>query len=370
MATDLGDPGGVVTPFLALDRARLERNAARMRAAVARHGVRLRPHVKTAKSAEVAGIALGDAPFRGITVSTLAEARFFGERGFGDRTYAVAITPGKLDAVAALGTVSILTDEPTVARAIAAHPARFSVWLEIDAGQHRGGVAPDDPSLLEAARILDAAPRATLAGVLTHAGHSYGVRGPEAIAAVAEQERAAAVEAATRIRGLGIACPEVSVGSTPTALFAARLDGVTEVRAGVYVFFDLFQHAIGVCARDELALSVVASVIHRRRDALWIDAGTLAMSSERSLDGVGGSGYGEVTALDGSPIEGAPRVVALNQEHGKVVCTDGSAGRPALEVGDRVRVWPNHACITAAMFDRYHVVEGERMIAEWPRLPT
>lgn len=361
------------TPSLLLDRDRLNANCRRMREAVARHGVRLRPHLKTCKSAEVARAAFGGAPAGPATVATLDEAAHFLERGLTDLTYAVGITPDKLDRVAALqgadATVGVLTDEPEVARALAAHGARFRVWLEVDSGQHRGGRAPDDPALLEAARVAAAAETLELAGVLTHAGHSYAARGAAAIAAVAEEERAAAVEAAARIRGASIACPEVSVGSTPTALFSRGLRGVTEVRAGVYVFMDLFQHAIGVCARDDLALSVLASVVHRRDDAVWIDAGTLALSSERSLDAVGGGGYGEVTAPDGSPLPGAPRVEALNQEHGKVVSTTGEPlPLERWPVGTKLRVWPNHACITAAMFDRYHVLEGGRVVDEWPRL--
>ncbi|MEQ8457684.1 MAG: alanine racemase [Sandaracinaceae bacterium] len=345
------------TPCLLLDRARLDANCARMREAVARRGARLRPHVKTAKCVEVADAALGDAPFRGIAVSTLAEARFFAAAGWDDITYAVGVTPQKLPAAKAIDGLTVLTDDVDVAHAIAT--AELHAWLEVDCGQGRGGCAPDDPALIAAARALG--PR--LRGVLTHGGQSYGCRSVEAAREVAEVERAAAVEAAERIRAAGVACPEVSVGSTPTALHAASLDGVTEVRAGVYVFFDLFQHAIGSCGRDDLALSVLASVVSRRPDgSVWIDAGTLALSSERSLDAVGGSGFGEVTDLDGRPLG---RVVSTNQEHGHVV---GEAPLD-LAVGAQLWVWPNHACITAAMHDRYHVVEAGRVVAEWPRLP-
>lgn len=343
-----------------------------MREIVAGQGLRLRPHLKTAKSVEVADLALGGEPRR-ATVATLEEAAWFAQRGFVDLTYAVGITPDKIDRVAELQSggarIGVLTDEPEVARAIVSHGAPFRVWLEVDSGQHRGGRAPDDPALIEAARILDAGETTVLTGVLTHAGHSYGVRGADAIAEVAEQERAAVVEAATRIRDAGMSCPEVSVGSTPTVRFARDLTGVTEVRAGVYVFMDLFQHTIGVCERDELALSVVASVIHRRPNAVWIDAGTLALGSERSLDALGGGGYGEVTALDGSPLAGAPRVDVLNQEHGRVVpTTDEPLPLQDLPVGTRVRVWPNHACITAAMFDRYHVIDDHHVVEEWSRI--
>lgn len=360
------------TPCLLLDRARLEANCRRLREVVEGHGVRLRPHVKTAKSLEVANVALGSSGVRGVTVSTLDEAAYFVERGLTDQIYAVGIVPDKLARVAELqakgATVAVITDDVDAARRIApiawALGARFDVFVEIDSGQHRGGLGPDDPRLIELATILDVSDGVRFRGVLTHGGHSYRCRSVEAIVAVAEQERSRAVDAAERIRAAGIACPEVSVGSTPTVLHARSLEGVTEVRPGVYVFFDLFQHGIGSCERDELALSVLASVVSRREDAVWIDAGTLALSAERGVDPA--SGFGEVTAVDGGPLRGAPRVIALNQEHGKVVAAEGALD--ALPVGARVRVWPNHACITAAMFDRYHVIEGTDVAREWPRL--
>lgn len=360
----------VPTPALLLDRARLRANAARMRAVAARHGVRLRPHFKTAKCVEVMEEALGY-PYRALTVATLDEAEWLVARRYTDLLYAVGVVPDKIGRVAAIGwrgaRLDVLVDDPDNAAAVAARAeaeaSPLRVWIEVDSGQHRGGRAPDDPALVETARVLARHRFTGLAGVLTHAGHSYAARGPAELARVAEEERAAAVRAADAIRAAGVPCPEVSVGSTPTALFAAHLEGVTELRAGVYLFFDRVQLAIGACGPDELALSVLATVVSRRDDAAWIDAGTLALSAEPHPDGLG---FGEVVALDGGPLPGAPRVDALNQEHGRVVA---SAGRlEGLAVGERVRVFPNHACITAACFDRYHVLEGERAETSWARL--
>lgn len=361
--------GASHTPRAEIDRARLNANCERMREVARRHGVRLRPHLKTAKCAEVAELALG-ARDGGLTVSTLEEARWFAARGFRDLTYAVGITPNKLpaaDAIVAGGVnLGLLTDDVTVARILAQGEVPHAVWLEIDSGQGRGGFAPEEAALLEAAAIIDAG-ATTLRGVLTHAGQSYACRSPEEVREIAETERASAVRAAERIRGAGLSCPEASVGSTPTALHAESLEGVTEIRPGVYVFFDLFQTAIGSCTRDELALSVVASVVSRKRDHVWIDAGALALSSDRSMDAVGGSGYGEVTRLDGSALEA--RVVELHQEHGKVVSV-GEHPLPLdeLPVGAQVRIWPNHACMTAAMYDAYVVTEDGAPVARWDRL--
>lgn len=355
-----GELASLPTPCLLLDRAKLDANCRRMREIAQRHGVRLRPHLKTCKSIDVANVALGDAAFRGGTVSTLDEAAYFAERGIRDLTYAVGITADKLDRVVAIerasgARVGILTDDLDTARAIAAHDVSFRASIEIDSGQHRGGVDPESSVLIEIGRALGD----RLIGVLTHAGHSYGHRGHEELARIAEEERSAAVRAAEHLRAHGIACPQVSVGSTPTAMHARHLEGVTELRPGVYVFGDLFQAAIGACDRDDLALSVLASVIVHRDGQNWIDAGALALTQDRSMDALGG-GYGEVVALDRGASPHPARVEVLHQVHGRV------AGD--LPVGARVRIYPNHACLTAAMFDRYFVEDQGRVVAEWPRL--
>lgn len=133
----------LATPCLVLDRGILARNVRTMAADVARHGIALRPHMKTAKCIEAARMAL-DQDARGITVSTLAEAEHFARAGLRDMIYAVGITPQKLDRVAALNAagadVAVITDDPEAARAVAAHPAPVRALVEVDSGEHRGGM--------------------------------------------------------------------------------------------------------------------------------------------------------------------------------------------------------------------------------------
>jgi D-serine deaminase-like pyridoxal phosphate-dependent protein len=361
------------TPCLVLDIGVLRRNIAGMAAAIARHpGVSLRPHLKTAKSRDVARLA---APGHGpITVSTLAEARHFAEGGWTDQIYAVGITPRKLDAVAELNVagadVKVITDDPEAARAVAAHPGPVSALVEVDVGEGRGGVRPEDGALLEVAAALG--PR--LAGVLAHAGHSYAARTPEAAAAVAEAERAGVVRAAERLRAAGHAVPIVSLGSSPTAVHARGLEGATEVRAGVYMFGDLFQMQLGTHGPDGIALTVLASVIGRRpeRNAVLLDAGALALSKDRSTEAAPRDyGFGLMLDRAGRRSFGDAIVARVHQEHGEA---RGGEGEPLpfarLPVGARVRVAPNHACLTAAAHDRYHVVDGggERVLAVWERV--
>lgn len=358
------------TPCLVLDLGVLRRNLAAMRDAVARHpGLRLRPHLKTAKSREVARLATPD--FGPITVSTLAEAGYFAEGGWRDQVYAVGVTPAKLDAVAALNAagaeVKVVTDDPEVARAIAAHPGPLRALVEVDVGEARGGLPPDSGALPAVAAALGD----RLAGLLSHSGHSYNGRTADEMAAVAEAERAGILAAAERLRAAGHAVPIVSVGSSPTELHARRMDGVTEVRAGVYMFGDLFQAQLGTHAPGDIAVTVLASVIGRRpdRNTLLLDAGALALSKDRSTQAAPRDcGFGLVLDADGRPNLGEAVVARAYQEHGEV-----QAPTPLpfhrLPVGARLRVAPNHSCLTAAAHDRYHVVDGGReVVAVWDRV--
>ena len=355
------------TPCLVLDRGILQRNIDVMARAVARHGVPLRPHMKTAKSIDVARLALAGQP-GGITVSTLAEAEYFAAHGIIDILYAVGITPQKLDQVAKLNAsgaaVMVLTDDPDTASAIAAHPLPPRALIEIDTGEGRGGIAPDDDMLLDIATRL----RGSLTGVMTHAGHSYAGRSVADMVAIAEAERAGVVRAASRLRDAGHAAPIVSMGSSPTALHAASLAGVSEVRAGVYMFGDLFQAEIGTHGIDDIALTVLASVIGRRPGRLLIDAGGLALSKDHSTEAAPKDyGFGLVVDVVGRRSLGDAIIRRAYQEHGVV---ELDPAQPVeLAVGGKLRVAPNHTCMTAAAHDRYFVVDGsDEVVAIWPRL--
>lgn len=367
------------TPCLVLDEARLARNIARMRAHLDQLGVRLRPHVKTAKSIDVARRVMRSLD-EAITVSTLKEAEYFFGHGVRDILYAVGVTPNKLGHVSALRSrgagLSLILDSVDAARSVAAHARacedRIPVLIEIDCDGHRSGVVPGDPALLEIGRIL-ADGGCELRGVMTHAGASYNKESVDAIKAMALRERDAVVNSAAALRAANLPCPVVSVGSTPTATYAEDLAGVTEVRAGVFVFFDLVMAGLNVCAVDDIALSVLGSVIGHQRDRNWIivDAGWMAMSRDRGtakqkID----QGYGIVCDARGNPY---PELVMAdaNQEHGILALRPGARGPlPNLPLGTLVRILPNHACATAAQHSAYQVVRGEsdEIRAVWPRI--
>ncbi|WP_313235366.1 DSD1 family PLP-dependent enzyme [Delftia acidovorans] len=368
------------TPAAVIDLDRMQRNIARMQQRMNAQGVRLRPHVKTSKSVPVAA-AQRAAGASGITVSTLKEAEQFFAAGTTDILYAVSMAPHRLPHALQLRRrgcdLKLILDSVAAAQAIAVFGQEqgeaFEVWIEIDTDGHRSGVGADDtPLLLAIGRTLhDGGMR--LGGVLTHAGSSYELDTPEALQALAERERAGCVQAAEALRAAGLPCPVVSVGSTPTALAASRLDGVTEVRAGVYVFFDLVMRNIGVCTAEDVALSVLATVIGHQADKGWaiVDAGWMAMSRDRGTARQKQDfGYGQVCDLQGRVMPGFV-LTGANQEHGILARADGSAEAgiaTRFPLGTRLRILPNHACATGAQFPAYQALAADGSVQTWERL--
>lgn len=346
------------TPALLLDLDVLERNLHRMSERAAAFGVAMRPHIKTHKSLEVAALqkALG---IRGITVSTLYEARVFADAGYEDLTWAFPVILTRLSEVQELAdrvTLRLVVDSPEAVDALEALGRPLHVWLKVDCGYHRAGVDPESSEAVALARRLAESSTLIFDGLLTHSGHAYHGKGRAELAAIAEQERSVMAGFAERLRSEGIEVPEVSVGSTPALSAVESLSGVTEIRPGNYVFHDYTQVAIGTCAAADCAVTVLSSVVSRLPDHSVVDAGALAMSKDLGPDG--SASLGEVFLDYGSgTLDSEVRLTSLSQEHGIL-----SVPRP---VGSRLRILPNHSCLTAAMFDEYMVVRGKEVVDRW-----
>lgn len=351
----------LTTPAFLVDAARVRANCDRMRKKALASGVAFRPHVKTHKTIEI-GLLQHGGNAGPITVSTLAEAEFFADAGFGDITYAVPIPPEKVGRAAALAKrierLNVLVDSERAFRALEGSGHVFDVYLKVDCGYHRAGVDPDDPDSARLALAMRDSASVHFQGLLTHAGHSYHAKNAGEVRRVA----AAETDAVSRFRAL-LGADELirSIGSTPTASVVDRFAECDEVRPGNYVFFDAFQATIGSCAMDDVAVSVLTTVVgcYPERNNLVVDAGALALSKDAGPDHVDPRfGYGVVCDLDLNPLP--LRLIALSQEHGKI---EGDAAR--YPVGTQLRIIPNHSCLTAAMYDRYYALEGGRVVGEW-----
>jgi D-serine deaminase-like pyridoxal phosphate-dependent protein len=355
------------TPAFLVDRSIVEQNCARMRAKASSSGVAFRPHVKTHKTIEIGRMQHGGR-IGPITVSTMAEAEFFADAGFVDITYAVPVAPEKLARAAALAArierLNILIDSVTALRAVeefhAANGVVFDIFLKVDCGYHRAGVDPNDPDSARLAVAIARSPAVHFQGLLTHAGHSYNARDVEEIRRIAGEETASLTRFRALIADDGLDAVTRSIGSTPTTSVVESFSDTDEVRPGNYVFFDAFQSTLGSCIRRDIAVSVLATIVgsYPERGEAIIDAGALAFSKDAGPDHLDPSfGYGIVCDLALHPL--AARLIALSQEHGKIRM---SAPPP---VGTRLRIIPNHSCLTAAMYDQYHVVEGDAIVDEW-----
>jgi len=373
------------TPNLVLDRPRLLRNIARMHQRAAELGVVLRPHLKTPKSIDVARLLMQH-PARGITVSTLLEAEYFAAHGLRDQFYALPLSPDKVPRVAALlrqgvDLVCVAHDHdavPALAAAAQAAGVVLPLVVDVDVDHHRSGIASSAPEFLPMALAIHAHPHLALRGIMVYAGASYDAPSTEAIAALAERIRLGAVAATGLLQAVGLPCPMVSYGSSPGTYFARSMAGITESRAGVYPFQDVFQAGLGACTLDDVALSVLTTVTARQpaQQRLMVDAGGLALSKDRSTQGTGfDAGYGLVCDVQGRLIPGW-RLSSVSQEMG-IVTADAGAGAGAgapinfadYPVGTRLRILPNHACFTAAAYGAYQVVDGDMAVqAVWPRI--
>ncbi len=371
------------TPYLRVDKSKFINNISRLKNKMDVNGVILRPHLKTLRSAKATQYILSH-KYSPATVSTLKEAEVLAEAGYCHFLYAVGISAGKLPRVKSLISrgvdLIIILDSVEQAKQVVsfsqAEGCRIPVLIELDCDGHRGGIRPDSLLLVEIAQLLRSG-GADFRGLLTHAGGSYFCQSRQELVEAARQEVECVTQAVGLLAKAGVECTIVSVGSTPTAFAGEYYEGITEVRAGVYCFFDLMMTQLGVCKLDDIALSVVTTVIGHNADKGWliIDAGWMALSSDPGIgnsdSGIGSKEetdtFGLVTDLNGHIVKGL-RVILLNQEHGIVERESACIELTSFPIGSQIRILPNHACATASMHQKYHVVGDDNFVEIWERI--
>ena len=361
----------IETPAVVIQRATLDDNLRRMQTLARTHGLRLRPHIKTHKSLAIARLQMA-AGACGITAAKVDEALPFIREGIPSVTLAQPqMIASKLDRLMAASQAYgcdlrlIVDSRPGLALlAGRAVEQRFipGVFIKIDVGLHRCGCRPDDPAILELAKTIQQHPRLQFVGLLSHAGHAYGAADRSAVAAIAEDERRIMLAVARRLEDAGVPVQEISVGATPTVLAATRFDGITEIRPGNYVFMDQTPLRLGLVTLEQVALTVMTTVISRNPDFLIVDAGSKTFSSDLGAHGSGrgtGFGIGWPRGCFGND-EKALTLVRLSEEHGFITRSNND-----LDMGARVRFIPNHACPVANLARTLVVVEGDN-VYEWP----
>ena len=348
----------LATPAVLIDCDVLETNIARQAGRAREAGVKLRPHAKTHKSPQIARMQL-EAGAKGISLAKTSEAEVFAREGFDDIFLAYPIVgrgkPERLLALSDRIRLAVGVDSAEGADAMSAVFAsagrRLDVLIKIDCGYHRVGVLPEN-ALPLARRIADSR-GLRLRGVFTHGGHAYAAESEGALAAVAGEEGAAVARVARDLSAAGLPIEEVSVGSTPTARLVMKAPGITECRPGNYVFHDGSQAALGTCLASDCAMTVLATVVSvPAPDRAVLDAGSKTLSTDTLRPQPNGHGL---------VLGGRSRIEKLSEEHGVVRIEAGDR----FEVGQRVRILPNHACVISNLHDRLYGVRGESIETEF-----
>jgi D-serine deaminase-like pyridoxal phosphate-dependent protein len=348
------------TPVPLVDLDRLARNLDRMAAYASAHRLALRPHVKTHKSPRVAGEQMARGAV-GLTCATPREVEVMSEVADDLLLAYPPVGAPKLERLMRLPervrlTVAVDSTLAVEQLAAAARTAGrpVGVFVELDLGMRRVGVGtPEEAVAL--ARLVAERPLLEYAGIMFYAGH---IREPvgqqEAKQARLIADLGAAIVALDRA---GLHPNVVSGGSTPTAWQTHGLRSVTEFRPGTYVYNDRTTAEIGACGWDDCALTVLATVVSTAVPGqAVVDAGSKALGRE-PLRGADGEGFGVL--LDRPEV----RVVRMSEEHG-VLDLSGSAWHP--EVGEQVRIVPNHVCIVTHLFDAVYGVRADEVETSWP----
>jgi D-serine deaminase-like pyridoxal phosphate-dependent protein len=365
----------LMTPATLVDYDRLKANIRFMSARARDNGVSLRPHIKTHKCLEIAELQknFGAA---GITASTIGEAQHFARNGFKDITLAVPLAQDKITAVKQLAVradLKILVDHSaTVTQLISAlkrTKMELDVLVKVDCTLGRSGVDPEKRSSIKLVERISKARRLRFAGLLTHGGSSYSATSEEGIVKAADEESQAVLKFASLLRkeNPNLAPETISIGSTPTMMVRDVIpDGITEVRPGNYVFFDYTQVALGICRAYNCALTVLASVIGSFKDRLIVDAGATALSMDPGPIHIDPDcGHGKVFSdYEEGDFAESTTITNLSQEHGKVALGSDSSVKKA-KLGSRLRILPNHSCLTANLTDEYYVTSGAEVIDIW-----
>ncbi|UCG21901.1 MAG: D-TA family PLP-dependent enzyme [Deltaproteobacteria bacterium] len=350
------------TPALLIDLDIVRRNLEGMQKSADKYGVALRPHIKTHKIPELAHLQMRLGA-TGVTVAKVSEAEVMAEAGIKDIFIAnQVVSEQKLDRLAALSkkvNISVGLDSITAAEKLsaifAASGLTIEYLIEINSGLNRCGVLPgrDAVELYQAINVL---PSLRLKGIFTHAGQVYGAGSLAEVMEVSRHESKIMVETARALDQAGTFAEIVSVGSTPTMKVWQGYERVNEIRPGNYIFHDAIQISLGVATVEECALSIVATVISRpARERAVIDGGSKAFSSDRGAHGK------EMAAGFGIVLGKKATLARLSEEHGIMILDPDED----IEIGDRVRIIPNHACAVVNLFDRAYGISNGEVVEEF-----
>src|SRR5699024_4813742 len=299
----------------------------------------------------------------GITVATVGEAEVMNDAGIPSILLAYPICKEEkleriqplLDQTEIIITVDSAEQATILNDFFTKHDQNIQVWIKVNTGLNRCGVEPDE-EVLALAQHIESLAQLELTGIFTHAGHSYAATTEEEIVNIAEYEANAIVSSAKLCEEAGIQIPNRSIGSTPTFKIGGKIAGITEIRPGNAVFYDMIQVGLGAATIEECALTVLASVGSVKPGRIVIDAGSKTLNLDKGAHGnenVVGHGY----------IKEHPELVLarLSEEHGIIETNHPET----VTLGEELTIIPNHACTVVNLFDMYTVHQDKGVVDYW-----
>ena len=350
------------TPYLQIDAMKMQSNILKIAEMARSSEVSLRPHVKTHKIPAIAKEQL-EAGAVGITVATVSEAEVMADGGIEDIFIAYPlVTEEKIQRALALSRrirlivgVDSLEGARRLSEVAESEDHTLEVRLEVDTGLRRTGVPYEDA--VELAVKIQATSNLDLTGIYTYRGAVLDGSPTLELEKAGIEEGQLMADLAEEMRERGVGVDDVSVGSTPTAQYAAQVEGITEVRPGTYVFYDRMQTKLGACSFDECATEVVVTVVSRPSSNLAvIDGGskTFATDVQPGSAPLNLVGFGEIVGHPGAVLE------RLTEEHGMISLNEDSG----LQVGDTIRIVPNHVCSTVNLHDAIYLTGEDGTVEE------
>jgi len=359
MFTDYNE---IDTPALLVEQKQMQNNLSKMQNIADTAGVKLRPHTKTHKTPELARLQLEHGA-SGIAVAKLSEAEVMAEYGFDDIQIAnIIIGSQKMDRLIKLRqkikNLSCNVDSIQAAQELSEKfkiaGGWIDVFIEINSGHNRNGLNNyNDIYLL--AKFIEQSQGLNFVGIFTHAGHVYSAKSHDEVKAIGENEGQFLASIAEKLMNQRILVTKISVGSTPTAKYCSKINGVTEIRPGNYIFYDMIQTGLGSCTIDECALTVLATVISVSEDRVIIDAGAKSLSLEKGIYGIKDlDSYGMIIGKVNS------KITRISEEHGIIENPADS-----FYVGEKIRIIPNHACTVVNLFDNIYLADENKIITKY-----
>ena len=344
-----------------------------MAAKARQQGVRFRPHFKTHQSAEI-GDWYRDEGIEAITVSSVDMAVYFAQAGWDDILIAFTANlrqVGAIDKLAGKIHLELLVESAETAAFLQqrlTHPV--DVWIKVDVGNHRTGIPVEDHvRILDLARQIGGCSQLHFRGLLTHAGQTYHTDSTAQILEIYRQVVAAMGAARRALVEGGFPQAELSYGDTPSCTLAESFQGLSEIRPGNFIFYDVMMHQLQVCPEEDIAVAVACPVVAKHAAVgaegteyrLVLYGGAVHLSKESIMVG-GRDVYGGLAHLNRTgwgPLLPGASVYSLSQEHG--LARVSADQFESFQVGDLLAVLPVHSCLTVNLYPEYVPLEGKRI---------